>query len=346
MTGSSQGPAPSEHVHGPILKGTVIAIVVLFAAAGFASIAADTSSAEQQGTIGEGITWSFDGNHTLTITGSGEIPDYGTTRPPWETYKDQIYTVTLGEGITKVGDYTFQYYSSITELNIPSTLTVINRQAFEGCSSLQAVDLIEGITYIGPGAFYGCSSLPEVVIPSTLYSIFAGTFQNCTSMLRVTIPKTIGDISPISPFSGTLYGPYEEYLDPTPFNLGGHVFSGEDYHYLYMCKSGFTLNCNGGSSVYSYVFGIPGDPAEVRDPDKVGYVFGGWYSDESLQTPYYVTTFPDSEVVLYAKWNPIPPPPVNDGEGSDDSGNDNLVIGITAAIIVLAAGMVVAFARK
>ena len=308
---------------------------------------ADYSYASDHGTFGNGLEWSFDGNHTLTITGTGDMPDYGQDRPPWEIYKDQITTVTIGEGITKIGEYTFSNYGNIVNVGIPSTLKTIGRQAFDRCSSLQSIDLVEGITYIGTAAFFGCSSLTVIVIPKTVYSVYGGTFQECSSVREITIPNTVGEISGMS-FYGTLYGPWGEYLDPTPFQLDGHVFKGDDPRYLYMAQYGFMLYLNGGKSYQSYVFGIPGEPADVKDPTKEGYAFAGWYSDESLTTPYTVTTYPDTDtpINIYAKWVPAVGISSDDTGNDDDEGSETFVIALAISAIVLSIGLLVAFGRK
>jgi len=61
---------------------------------------------------------------------------------------------------------------------------------------------------------------------------------------------------------------------------------------------------NGGSTVteQSVVFA---QPAVMPDePEKTGYTFEGWYSDETLLTPYvFETPIGASDIELYAKWN-------------------------------------------
>lgn len=42
-----------------------------------------------------------------------------------------------------------------------------------------------------------------------------------------------------------------------------------------------------------------------EDPTRIGYQFGGWYSEASLLTPYLFQTMPNKHITLYAKWEPI-----------------------------------------
>ena len=72
-------------------------------------------AATAEGTCGDDIVWKVDGNQ-LTITGTGPMYDYSPeNRPPWYDYMaDQaqgtrIHYVYISEGITRIGDYAFQY---------------------------------------------------------------------------------------------------------------------------------------------------------------------------------------------------------------------------------------------
>ena len=57
----------------------------------------------QSGTTGA-LTWSISGN-TLTISGSGAMPDYYCETAPWYWY--QFNTVIIGNGVTSIGNWAF-----------------------------------------------------------------------------------------------------------------------------------------------------------------------------------------------------------------------------------------------
>jgi len=46
------------------------------------------------------------------------------------------------------------------------TLTSIGDYAFQYCSSLMSIALPAGLTSFGPGAFYGCSSMASIDLPA------------------------------------------------------------------------------------------------------------------------------------------------------------------------------------
>lgn len=96
--------------------------------------------AEAPNACGKNVTCSFS-DGTLTIEGTGPMYSYwGTPESrPWESYREQIYTVIVGDGVTKIGGDVFWYCSNLTSVTIPSSVTSLDEAAFIGCSSLTDV---------------------------------------------------------------------------------------------------------------------------------------------------------------------------------------------------------------
>lgn len=86
-------------------------------------------------------------------------------------------TVTIPEGYDRVGDEAFAN-SSITNINFPTTLTLIGESAFENCTKITSITLNEGLENIGKKAFMG-TSLTALKFPSTLQIIHDEAFRNC-----------------------------------------------------------------------------------------------------------------------------------------------------------------------
>ena len=93
--------------------------------------------------------------------------------------------------------YTAKLYLNgleLTEVSIPSNITVIKQYTFNGCTSLTNVILHNRITSIGECAFRSCSSLSNVTIPDNDISIENHAFDGCSSLACVTIPDSVTSI--------------------------------------------------------------------------------------------------------------------------------------------------------
>ncbi len=101
---------------------------------------------------------------------------------------------TIPDSVTGVGDYAFQYCTSLTSVTIPDSVTSIGDSTFQYCYGLTNVTIPNGITNIGNSAFYYCTSLISVTIPSSVTNIGDSTFYECTSLTSVTIPNGITNI--------------------------------------------------------------------------------------------------------------------------------------------------------
>ena len=79
-----------------------------------------------------------------------------------------------------IGECAFYGCSSLTSINIPSSVTSIGERAFLGCSSLTSVNIPSSVTSIGGSAFSGCSGLRSIyVYAETPPSISANAFNGC-----------------------------------------------------------------------------------------------------------------------------------------------------------------------
>ena len=82
--------------------------------------------------------------------------------------------------MTEIGNYAFNG-SGISSLDLSATeLSSIGDFCFGGCSSLTTIDLPSSISYIGNGAFYYCVGLKEIVcraikVPDLYVDTFTGT---------------------------------------------------------------------------------------------------------------------------------------------------------------------------
>lgn len=157
-------------------------------------------AANTSGKCGENLTWSLS-NGVLTISGTGEMDDFSyPDYAPWYDLREEINTVRIGDGVTSIGVYAFEYCTNLVRVTIPDSVTSIGDYAFELCFSLSDVTIPAGVTYIGKYAFTSCSSLTEVTIPAGVTSIEDFTFCGC-GLTAVTIPNGVTSIG-IRAFDG------------------------------------------------------------------------------------------------------------------------------------------------
>ena len=156
------------------------------------------------GADGGNVTWSLR-NGVLTISGIGEMADYGiTTDLPWYSKREDIKSVIISEGVTSVGDNAFSYCPALEAVSLPNTLTAIGENAFRECEKLDNVVLPSSLTSCGNSAFSQCSSLTGVTIPAGLTAIPRSMFNSCTSLSTVTISEGVESIARLA-FYNTAY---------------------------------------------------------------------------------------------------------------------------------------------
>ena len=155
-------------------------------------------SSNHSGTCGDNLEWTFSGG-TLIISGEGAMDDYYSyfdsldendySTAPWSGLV--INEIVVEDGVTSIGDFAFEYCSSLTEIVIPDSVTSIGEGAFSDCDSLTSVAIPDSVTSIGEWAFYSCDSLTSVAIPDSVTSIGDHAFDSCTSLTSVAIPDSV-----------------------------------------------------------------------------------------------------------------------------------------------------------
>ena len=156
----------------------------------------DTGNVIASGTYyGTNLTWKLTNKGELIIEGTGDI----TVDRPWFTYREDIKSVSIPEGVTSIGYFAFSGCSNLTAITIDANNKVYDSRnnsnaiietnsntLILGCS---ATIIPEGVTSIGYFAFSGCSNLTSITIPEGVTSIGYGAFENCSSLTSITIPE-------------------------------------------------------------------------------------------------------------------------------------------------------------
>jgi len=105
-----------------------------------------------------------------------------------------IETVTIPDGVQRIGDHAFANCISLKEIFIPDSVTEIGLGAFSDCISLVSIHLPNSVCKIGASAFTGCINLKNINIPENILNIDRCTFAGCESLEEVTLPINIQDI--------------------------------------------------------------------------------------------------------------------------------------------------------
>ncbi|MDR2971673.1 MAG: leucine-rich repeat protein [Bacteroidales bacterium] len=165
---------------------------------------------------------------TLTISGTGAMPDYWTGSP-WYGYRESITSVVIGNSIITIGCYAFEECTALTSVTIPNSVTTIGNYAFNYCTALTSITIPNGVTTIENYAFNSCTALTsinvesenpnysstdgvlfnkdkttliycpagktgEYVVPNSVTTIGGGAFSFCTALTSITIPNSVTTI--------------------------------------------------------------------------------------------------------------------------------------------------------
>lgn len=113
---------------------------------------------------------------------------------PESFYKCSVKTVTIADGIERIGDRAFSWEhdkgSPLRSVIFPDTLDSIGDEAFRNCKSLVSVDLPKSLRYIGFEAFRD-SSLKSIYIPNSVNYVGGGAFYCCYDLKSAKLSQSM-----------------------------------------------------------------------------------------------------------------------------------------------------------
>lgn len=147
------------------------------------------------------IEWRIYDNRVMLLSGTGSTGNYNNSKRPWAEYEDSFSDVVVGEGITELGDKTFNAYKNILKsITLPNTLTYIGASVFSDCTALTEIKLPNNsLTGIGNSAFGGCTGIKHFHIPGSVkfthrddseYAIrnrISNSFSACLGIESITV---------------------------------------------------------------------------------------------------------------------------------------------------------------
>ena len=189
---------------------------ILVVSTSFAVVGTPTNGTCGDADAPEALKWEFDINTgTLTITGTGAMRDYDQAgEQPWYVWGDDITTVVIGEGVTRIGNYAFQDFP-LTSIQTKKAEAVQTRA--DGGSEPIASALPEGLISIGKYALSN-TQLTNLTLPSSLqridkFALFSNdelttltflatmstpelendVFASCDNLTAIYVPETCVD---------------------------------------------------------------------------------------------------------------------------------------------------------
>lgn len=93
------------------------------------SVSADVVGSGSCGADGDNVTWSLESNGVLTISGSGDMKDFGSwNKAPWidssDTAATDVTSVIIESGVTNIGKCAFIGCTELASAKIPSTVSL------------------------------------------------------------------------------------------------------------------------------------------------------------------------------------------------------------------------------
>lgn len=190
------------------------------------------------------ISWTLDEKGLLTVTGKGEMVDFSKPESaPWHDKRNEILSVAVEQGITRIGAYAFADCPNLTEYSLPGSVAEIGDYAFRGCSGLKKLTLPAALQTIGTGAFAGCTLIQSVTVPEGVKTVGGEAFRDCTALKSITLPGTLEALGDFA-FAGctALSG---GHLPQGLKELGSGVFAGCTALKSMTIPSGVTVLNNG-----------------------------------------------------------------------------------------------------
>ena len=246
-----------------------------------------------------------------------------------------ITSITIPESITSIGDVAFANCTSLSTVNYNAencTVAGITNVVFGSNTPIQTLNIGNNVKFIPHDLFNHCVSLPSVVIPDNVETIDSYAFQNCTNLQSVTIGKKCSSIKS-SVFGNCTALSTITNMNPVPQYINAYnVFSGipdlgsitlhipfgakAAYQAEYVWKNFNIVNDIDIPPLYTVTYDTQGSGAvdsedvysgykatQPADPDKDGYIFGGWFKEAACTNAWnFDTDVVTGNITLYAKW--------------------------------------------
>ena len=132
--------------------------------------------------------------------------------------------VNLPSSLKQIGVASFYGCTALSTLTGGSGVTNIKQVAFQNCTSLISVSFPSLVTLVG-SAFFGCTALSNVNLGNSLTSVGGQAFYNCSSITSLSLPATVTSLAG-SAFQNMANLTELKIAATTPPSFGSLVFVG------------------------------------------------------------------------------------------------------------------------
>ena len=170
-----------------------LALVLMITALALTSCGNGAANPEDANGEWGDILWRYEkGSHTLTLKGSGKMPNAESSDAvPWKEVRSAVTAVKFDideeKSLDSIGDYAFYGMSKLEEIKLPEGVQSIGKCSFAFCSLLEEAKLPSTLVSLGDSAFEACASLTEISLPASTVEIGEGAFAFCRGLTSVTV---------------------------------------------------------------------------------------------------------------------------------------------------------------
>lgn len=146
-----------------------------------------TGDIVETGEIGENAYYVLYSNGRLLLRGSGATYDYEIGQSPfWEN--ENIHSLVISDGITAIGSSVFERCPNMATASLPTSLTEIGKRAFfmYNQGGLTELNIPSSVTIIGEKAF-SCEALTSVTLPATLTTLGNYLFMDSSTLTTARV---------------------------------------------------------------------------------------------------------------------------------------------------------------
>ena len=259
---------------GKLIAMFICAAMVIATAPELSVDAASIVARGPCGASGVDLIWELDSNGVLTISGTGPMKNYCSTRSLlYQCGKEKnVKKIVIEPGVTSIDSYAFYGLDNVTEVTIPDGVTSIGTYAFCRLKNINKIDIPDSVTYIGSYTFYFCSGIKEVSLRG-IVDIGLNAFAECSNLAAIEIGDSATHIGGSAFENTAFYKNDENWSEDWQLYIGHHLIRKSPYFYA----PGETVIRDGTLTIADYAFKSCNTEGVVI-PDSVTHIGSGAFS--------------------------------------------------------------------